>query len=307
MTYQYEHKRAGSGAWEMGVAGETLGARKLVYLDNSGVWKLADADYVTAFPVVGITLEAINNGNSGRILTCGYIGDASWSWGTLGNPIYATSVAGELSQTEPLDGVKNQIIALARKSDLIYFNTGLNQQAKRFYSNSYNWDDLRFPMSSIKVDPTNPPSSQAYKSGLVLSYSSTTDNVAYVTAQLPHTWQEETVITPHLHWTIPTSGSAGAAENVKWDLTYSWANVGGSFPDATTDTITVDVKDIAAHKHLYTEFAGLDTTDKAYSSMLIISIARDKDVANDYAYGSYLVEFDIHYMKNRFGTIEETP
>jgi len=302
LTYQLEYKRDGSGFYEVGLAGEMLGARKLVYLDTSGVWKLADADDASRYPVVGITLEAISSGKYGRILTKGYVGDASWSFASLGAPIYATATVGELSQTVPADGVKKQIVALAKETDLILFDTGLNQQAEFLSLNANNWDDLRFPASSVRLGGAAPATFQAYKDGGVLAFASTPNQFIYVVAQMPHTWQEGTDIEAHIHWTIPTNGAGTGAENVKWDLTYSWSEIGALIPNSSSDTLTRDVQNVTANYHMYNSFGTITGTGKTFSSCLIISLKRDTAVANDYAQAVYLMEFDIHYKKNRFGT-----
>lgn len=302
MTYQLEPKRDGSGFWYNGYAAESLGARKLVYMDTNGQWKLADADATGSFPVVGITLEAISAGKYGRILLKGYVGDANWSFGDLGAPVYATSTAGELSQTQPSDGTKIQIVALAQESDLLYFDTGLNQESANFYASENNYDDLRFPASSVRLGGAAPATFQAYKDGGVLAFASTPDQYIYLVAQMPHTWAEGTDIETHIHWTIPVSGAGTGAENVKWDLTYSWSNIGGTIPNSSSDTITVDVQNDTADTHMYDSFGTITGTGKTFSSCLIISLKRDTAVSDDYASAAYLIEFDIHYKKNRFGT-----
>ena len=307
MTYQLEYKRNGSGFYENGLAGETLGARKLVYLDTNGYWRLADADDVNRFPVVGITLESIPVNNYGGILTKGYIGDSSWGWATIGGPIYATSTQGELSQTAPVDGVKSQVVGIVKESDLILFDTGLNFRSTELTVNENNWDDLRFPASSVRLGGAAPATFQAYKSGGVLAFADNQTQYIYVVAQMPHTWAEGTDIEAHLHWTTPVNGAGLGAENVKWDLTYSWSNINAAIPNASTDTVTVDVQTFTADMQQYTSFGTITGTGKTYSSCLIISLSRDSTVANDYANPAYLIEFDIHYKKNRFGTITIPP
>ena len=118
MTYQLEYRREGSGFWENGQAGETLGDRKLVYLDTNGLWRLADADAMATMPCLGITIGGISSGKSGRILTQGYIGDADWSW-TIGASLYASGTAGELTETQTTSG-EVQVVAHAKKGNLIY-------------------------------------------------------------------------------------------------------------------------------------------------------------------------------------------
>ena len=118
MTYQYDLIREGSGAWLMGVAGEALENRDLVYLNASGVWMKADSDSVNS-PVIGLSLGALGSGLSGRILLNGVVGLSSWTW-TQGGLLYGSATAGEITQTPP-SGVR-QKIGYALTSTLIYFS-----------------------------------------------------------------------------------------------------------------------------------------------------------------------------------------
>ena len=173
--------------------------------------------------------------------------------------------------------------------------------------NDNNWDDLHFPVNAIKVGAANPPSEQAYKGSLVLSFPSNANKIVYVVVLLPHTWDEGTALFPHLHWTIPVSGAGGGAENVKFDLTHSWANVGEAFPGETTISFTRDIQDVTGDDHLTDEWASISATGKKAGTLILISIERDVSVANDYASDTYLLEFDIHFKKDRLGTYAKFP
>ena len=302
MTYPLERVRKGSGFYENGEAGETLGARKLVYLDTNGVWKLADADAAARFPVVGITLAAINSGKFGGILTKGYVGDGSWTWTDIGAPIYASATAGELTQTEPTMGTPIQIVGLALEGALVLFDTGLNMEVENFFTNENNWDDLRFPASSVRLGGAAPATTQAYKDGIVLAFASTPNQYIYVIAQMPHRWDTGTDIEAHVHWTIPTTGAGTGAENVKWDLTYSWSNIGAAIPNSSALTVTRDVQNITADVHMLNTLGTITGTGKTKSSCLIVSLKRDVAVANDYADAIYLIELDFHFKSNRIGS-----
>jgi hypothetical protein len=177
-----------------------------------------------------------------------------------------------------------------------------NSGAYSGYFNDNNWEDLRFPVSAIRLGGTAPASDQGYRGGMVLSFSSAVDNYVYLTIQLPHSWREGDNVTAHIHWTIPVGGLGGGAENVKWDLTYSWANMDDTFPVQSSETMTRNVATIAANTHLYDEWVELNGAGKTTSSMIIISIKRDTTVANDYASTALLLEFDIHYRQDRFGS-----
>ena len=81
MTYFLEHDNVGgSGNFILGIAGEDLGDRKMVYLTISGTWMLADADAAASMPAVGLTMHAFSSGKPGWILTDGWIGLSTWTW-----------------------------------------------------------------------------------------------------------------------------------------------------------------------------------------------------------------------------------
>jgi len=162
LTYQLEYKREGSGFWENGLAGETLGDRKLVYLDTNGLWRLADSDDASKMPSLGVTIGGISNGKYGRILTQGYIGDPDWSW-TVGASLYACVNAGELTETQPTSG-EVQVVAHAKEGDLIYL----------------------FPWESEDAAEETPSSH-----GKLVSVNETGDNITVTTAG---TWYQHTAI-----------------------------------------------------------------------------------------------------------------
>jgi hypothetical protein len=85
-------------------------------------------------------------------------------------------------------------------------------------------------------------------------------------------------------------------------MTYSWANVGDTFPVQSAQSFTLNVAGIPANRHLYNEWVELDGALKTRSSMIIISVMRDTSVANDYASSALLLEFDIHYRQDKLGS-----
>jgi hypothetical protein len=168
------------------------------------------------------------------------------------------------------------------------------------------WDDLVINPSALRLPASNPPSTQAYKGGQVLSFEDNGgDDVIYFNAQLPHTYKEGTDIKFHVHWTIDTNGSAGGAENVKWDLTYSWVNANGSFPAESSGTVTVDVQNDSADDHMIDGVATLTGTGKTVSSVLICSLTRDTSVANNYGGHAYLLSADFHHEIDTMGSRQE--
>ena len=71
---------------------------------------LADADAAASMPVVGLAVEPLSVGQLGRILLRGVVNNNGWAW-TPGGKVYASTVAGALTQTKPtgVDDVAQEI------------------------------------------------------------------------------------------------------------------------------------------------------------------------------------------------------
>lgn len=77
-------------------------------------------------PVVGLATEAIASAARGAILLDGYMRDDSWTW-TMSTPmIYASSIAGVMTQTLPSVSTQQvQMLGYARNSGVIRFSPQL--------------------------------------------------------------------------------------------------------------------------------------------------------------------------------------
>jgi len=193
-----------------------------------------------------------------------------------------------------------------RKLEEYIYGAGLITTPFTYYLKENVWDDLRFPASSVKGGGAFDTTPIAYKSGIVEAFSTGPNNesVQFI-AQLPHGYKEDSNLIFHIHWVIPTSGAGLGAENVKWDFTYSWANLNDSFPVATSATVTVDVQAISADDHMLTDVVEISGIGKKISSILICSLTRDVGVANDYGDDAYFTEADFHYKINTIGSRSE--
>lgn len=189
-----------------------------------------------------------------------------------------------------------------------YISSGIIAPPFTYYLSQTVWDDLRFPVGSVRGGGAFDTTATAYKGGIVEAFSTGPNNesVQFV-GQFPHSYKLESQIEFHVHWTIPTSGAGAGVENVKWDFTYSWANIGGSFPGESSATVTVDVQAVTADDHVFTSIvdisgAGIDDI----SSIIICSLTRDVGVANDYADDAYFLEADFHFEGDTIGSRLET-
>ena len=165
------------------------------------------------------------------------------------------------------------------------------------------YDDLRFPVGSVKGAGAFPPADQPYRGGIVLDFTTgpNSESIQFL-AQLPHTYKQGEDVVFHVHWTIPTDGLGLGAENVKWDFTYSWANINAVFPGEATEPLTVDVQNRVAHTHYMDNVFTLNGAGKNISSIIICSLTRDVTVANDYGHSAYFLEADFHYPVDTIGS-----
>jgi hypothetical protein len=169
------------------------------------------------------------------------------------------------------------------------------------------WDDLRFPASAINpVGQASPPTLNV-DNGL-WEFSATVVNTIAFQVQMPHGWVQYSSIKPHVHWRKKTQG----AGTVVWKFEYEFINVGDTFTDSltpdekyTTSPLTADNGD--ALIHLITPFTEIDMTGKRISTMALCRLSRVADDAtNDtYAGVAQLLEFDIHYQVDSFGSNAE--
>ena len=99
MAYVIKPRRDGDGLIIEGVAGEALDKYNLVYIKGGKLYK-ADRDAVASMPVYGMVLSDLPINYKGRILLKGLVSNPDWAW--VDGPIYASSVAGGLTQTHPV-------------------------------------------------------------------------------------------------------------------------------------------------------------------------------------------------------------
>ena len=239
MSYLLEYIREGSGFYEVGEAGSALGDRKLVYLDANGVWQLADADAAATMPTLGITIGAISTGSTGKILTYGYIGLASWSW-SEGGAIYASATAGELTQTAPNIGTQvSQVIGHAKDSDLIFIVPKLARGA----TNPTFTHSIHVGVGTVRVPGAAAPDVVVQDNAVLLSFNQNDTESAYLSWAIPTDYAGGD-LTIMIHWTND-GGTDDNGKNVLWEINYqSMANgdvVSGSHansPKTAADTYT---------------------------------------------------------------------
>ncbi len=171
------------------------------------------------------------------------------------------------------------------------------------------WDDLRFPASGIRITGAGgafPPGDDS-TTGLLLFDPGRTETVGGV-AQLPHSWKEESTVRPHVHWQKTTS----AAGNVYWQFDYEVWNNGDTalltYANTlfSTSPVAGTPDNNTANEILITSFGDIDMTGMTASSLIFWRLSRiGGNAADTYGADARLVEFDIHYEIDSFGSAME--
>jgi len=176
------------------------------------------------------------------------------------------------------------------------------------------WDDIRVPLEAVKTGGSKQPEYKkitddgAGSNGVnAYFFDAVAEEEVYFSVQIPHTWREETPLKPHLHFTVPTNGTAG--QRVKWGFEYALCCVGDTFTTTTTTfttTIAPVDSDMVAKKHYIAGLPDIDTTGCTISSMILCRLFRDTtDVEDTYPDEVALMEFDFHFQNNTPGSRQE--
>lgn len=172
------------------------------------------------------------------------------------------------------------------------------------------WDDLRFPSQGIRITGPGgawPPDTDT-TTALLLFDGGRTEMIGGV-AQLPHAWKEYSTVKPHVHWSKTTTGGGG---DVRWVIDYEvWNN--GDVSTLTYSNQLVVTSSVAgtpdndtANELLISSFGDIDMTGIEASGMIFWRISREGgDAADTYSADARLIEFDIHYEVDSFGSSRE--
>lgn len=167
------------------------------------------------------------------------------------------------------------------------------------------WDDQQVLIGAIKKG-ASAPADIAYKGSEVLNFQNGQDNKITFTAQLSHRYKLGTDLEFHVHCT-PTDNTAG---NVRWVLTYSWADIGSDFPAETTTTTAVAVAANSQDSHLLHEVdtaVSSASAEAGVSGFLLCSLMREAtDPGDTYNADLYVVGLDFHYQLDTMGSRLET-
>lgn len=180
--------------------------------------------------------------------------------------------------------------------------TRIKSDGRWRHDGATTWEDLRFPVGGLNpIGSAAPPTVDTTDGTLLFSKSAT--NVIVCQAQMSHQWKEGTAISPHIHWSPTTTGGG----NVVWRIEYQIADINGTFSGSWTAQDMTVAAGTTAEKHLMSEWAtDIVMTGLHISAMLKIKVSRiGGDAADTYDADARLLEFDLHYEQDAFGSDTE--
>lgn len=122
----------------------------------------------------------------------------------------------------------------------------------------------------------------------------------YLTGKLEidHDWAEGTDIIPHIHW-LPTA--TGGTGNVKWNLSYSWTDLGQAEPPEVTLSVTQAAPSTIVNSQA--AFPAISGAGKKVGSQFCCTIWRNSgDAADTFSGAAAVKTFGVHAQINSFGS-----
>jgi len=179
-------------------------------------------------------------------------------------------------------------------------NEALWEQLEGNQAVNAGWTDMRFPAERTKKITGKEPKETEWRGGQVLEFENDKTQAVAFNGQHDHGYKLGSDMDGHIHIVLPSTGTG----NIKFDLTYSWGEIGSVMPVETTLSKTFDITGLAANTHLLWEIGDIPSSNMAVgtsrvSSMVICSLSRDHTVGGNSSSHVYLLEVDFHYQKDQ--------
>lgn len=161
------------------------------------------------------------------------------------------------------------------------------------------WEDLQIPDTSVRPGGTA-PGLVTFRGNMRL-YSFAAGELVEMTTQLRHAWKQGTAIKPHIHCSFPDAN----AGNYVWQLEYTMATPGGTYPVTQVIETPVTAAPGVAFGHQIIDFPALDMTGMGISTIIHAVLIRKTGVAGAYASEIFLNQFDYHIQHDTLGSRQE--
>jgi hypothetical protein len=174
------------------------------------------------------------------------------------------------------------------------------------YNIDPQWNDLFLPINTARHPGSQNPTETAFTTNLSQYTFAVNDYVDLAGQEVLHGYKEGTDLELHLH--LCTNGTEVVDTKARYVIYYSWANVNGTFSEASaTGEVTIPAN-TADRTHLYLDMGDITGTNKTIGSQLCLRVQRIAKTAdgNNPAANPFLLQVGIHYQLDSLGSTSET-
>ena len=244
-----------------------------------------------------------SNGTNGTNGTNGATGAAGAAGPNIINNSTQTTFTGFLTGNGSYVNAQSLNISIDANGNVIVYGT--------LTLSDTVWEDIRIVPGSFDRPGNADPVYVAYIPGGsgITTYLTEWQKADFAscTVQMPHSYKVGTDIYVHIHWTPGTRGNEEIGNAVGWKITYTWADIDGTFGSMATLNLS-DTCDGTDHKHQMMPDIVISGSGKGISSMLICNIERTDTGADDTWVGTVagslpmMLEMDFHYEIDTMGS-----
>lgn len=166
------------------------------------------------------------------------------------------------------------------------------------------WTDLRVA-TTARAGASAPTLSNFNSTGIYAYKFTSNTHELHFSAQMPHGWNKNTLLHPHIHWTHDSTWTSG---QVTWTLEYVTNKPGNGDPWSAKQTLTANGPTSGtAYHNIATDFSTIDVSNiggvdyRSISTLFLFRLVRSGNTTN--AGDPFLVEFDLHYAIDKHGTV----
>lgn len=166
------------------------------------------------------------------------------------------------------------------------------------------WTDFRVAVAA-RSGGSSPTLANFNATGIYdWQFTSNVDELHF-SAQMPHGWDRNTLLYPHIHWSNSAAWTSG---QVTWQLDYVVGAPAGGVVWSPVQTLTVlGPTSGGAYTGLVSDFSAIDISNingidyRRVSALFKFRLKRPSNTMN--AGNPFLGEFDLHYALDKNGTI----
>ncbi len=182
---------------------------------------------------------------------------------------------------------------------------------ERFYATGITyigdyWEELVAPANAVGEGWPAPGASNV-QSGYAYAFPDgplpTDETYIHFTLQMPHSWKEGTDVIPNVRFVF---NSDQVNTNVRWRISYSWANIGDNLPVSSNIWALSDPTNNDSLKHQITKFAPISGAGKKVSSLLLCFLSRNSsDVSDNYTDTARFLSAGLLYQVDTPGSVSQ--